>query len=111
MGNSLADGRPILHGVIDAATSGDNTIRAAVAGRRISVHSYVLVAAGTVTARFESGAGGDALTGQMTMAVNSVISAPHNPAGWFETDAGALLNLELSAAVSVDGHFTYSLVD
>ncbi len=111
MGNSLADGRPILHGVIDAATSGDNTLRAAVTGRKIRVHSYVLVAAGTVTARFESGAGGTALSGQMTMAVNTVVSAPHNPAGWFETAPATLLNLELSGAVSVDGHFTYSLVD
>lgn len=111
MHSSLADGRPIQHGIIDAATSGDNTLLAAVAGRRIKVHSYVLVGGGSVTARFESGAGGTALSGQMTLAAGSVISASHNPAGWFETGVNTLLNLELSGATTVDGHFTYSLVD
>jgi hypothetical protein len=32
---------------------------------------------------------------------------PYNPAGWFETADNAALNLELSAAVSVDGCLTY----
>ncbi len=95
---------------IDTATSGDTTIVAAVTGKRIRVHSYVLVGSGTVTARFESAAGGTALTGQMTMAAGNVICAPHNPMGWFDTVAGELLNLELSGATSVDGHLTYSLV-
>ena len=100
----------ISYAAIDAATSGDNTLVAAVTSRRIRVHGYVLVSAGTVTVRFESAASGTALTGQMTMAVNSVITAPFNPAGWFETVAGELLNLELSGAVSVDGHLIYSVV-
>lgn len=95
---------------IDTATSGDTTIVAAVAGRKIRVHSYVLVGGGTVTARFESGAGGGALSGQMSLYFGAVIAAPHNPAGWFDTVAGELLNLELSGAESVDGHLTYSLV-
>jgi len=100
----------VKYAIIDAATSGDNTIVTAVTGKRIRVLSYVLVSAGTVTARFESGAGGTALTGQMTTAANSVISAPYNPHGHFQTAEGALLNLELSGAVSVDGHITYEEV-
>jgi hypothetical protein len=111
MGGSHVDGRPILSAAIDAATSGDNTLVAAVTGKQIVVHSFVLVGAGSVTARFESGAGGDALTGQMTMAAGSVVVAPHNPAGWFRTGKAVLLNLEISGAVSVDGVLTYSLVD
>ena len=100
----------ISFGVIDAATSGNNTLRAAVTGRKVRVHSYMLVAAGAVTARFESGADGTALTGQMTLAASTPVYAPHNPTGWFETALSTLLNLELSGAVSVDGHFTYSLI-
>lgn len=97
--------------VIDAAANGNNTVVAAVTGRKIRVLAFVLVAAGTVTTRFESAADGTALTGQMTMAVNSVISVPYNPAGWFETAAAQLLNLELSAGVSVDGMLTYVEVE
>lgn len=96
---------------VDVAASGDNTLVAAVTGKKIRVVAFVLVAAGTVTARFESGAGGTALTGQMSMAVNTQISAPYNPAGWFETAAAALLNLELSGAVSVDGFLAYVTVE
>lgn len=92
---------------IDAASSGDNTLVAAVTGKKIRVLALVLVSAGTVTARFESAAGGTALTGQMTLAVNTGFVLPFNPLGWFETVAAELLNLELSGAVSVDGCLTY----
>jgi hypothetical protein len=96
---------------IDAATSGDNTLVAAQgAGNKIRVTSLFLVAAGAVTARFESGAGGTALTGQMNLAANGGFVLPHNPNGWFETAANALLNLELSGAVSVDGSLSYIVV-
>lgn len=92
---------------IDAATSGDNTLVAAVASKKIRVMSLFLVAAGAVTARFESGAGGTALTGQMNLAANGGFVLPFNPVGWFETASNTLLNLELSGAVSVDGSLTY----
>lgn len=111
MSGSLVDGRPVRSVAIDAASSGDNTLIDAVAGKQIIVHSFVLVGAGSVTARFESGAGGTALTGQMTMAAGSVVVAPHNPAGWFRTAKNTLLNLELSGATSVDGVLTYSLAE
>ena len=95
---------------IDAATNGDNSIVAAVAAKSIRVLSYVLVSAGTVTVRFESAAGGTALTGQMTMAVNTTHAAAFSPVGHFQTIAGEALNLELSGAVSVDGFLVYELV-
>ena len=95
------------YAVIDAATSGDNTLVAAVASRKIRVISAFLVANGDVTVRFESGASGTALTGQMDLTTNSGFTLPHNPAGWFETAVNTLLNLELDAAVSVDGCLTY----
>lgn len=98
-------------GVIDVAASGDNTLLAAQgSGNKIRVYAAMLVAAGTVTVRFESGASGTALTGQMNLVANTGFVLPFNPLGWFETGANALLNLELSGAVSVDGCFTYSIV-
>lgn len=92
---------------IDAATSGDNTLVAAIASTKVRVLSVFLVAAGAVNVRFESAASGSALSGQMNLAANGGFVLPFNPAGWFETVAGELLNLELSGAVSVDGSLTY----
>lgn len=98
---------PIKYAAIDAASSGDNTALAAVLNRKLRVLAVALVAAGAVNVRFESGAGGTALTGQMNLAANGGFVLPFNPAGWFETAAGSLLNLELSGAVSVDGCLVY----
>ena len=95
------------YAIIDAASSGDNTLVAAVGSNKIRVVALFLIAAGAVNARFESGAAGTALTGQMNLIANSGFSLPYNPAGWFETGVNVLLNLELSAAVSVDGSITY----
>ena len=96
--------------VIHCNTNGNNTLVAAVSGKKIKVLSVLLVAASAVTARFESGAGGTALTGQMNLAASGDrFTLPPAPPGyhWFETVAGALLNLELSAGVYVDGCIVY----
>lgn len=88
---------PVKRAVIAATTTGDNTLVAAVTGKRIRVLSVVMSVSGALSARFESGAGVTALTGVMPLAANTVLQLDHNPLGWFETAAGALLNLELSA--------------
>jgi hypothetical protein len=43
----------------------------------------------------------------MNLVANSGFALPYNPGGWFETGDNALLNLELSAAINVDGSFSY----
>jgi len=97
----------VKRAIVDAATSGNNTLLASVSSKKIRVLSLYLVSAGTVNVRFESGADGTALSGQMNLIANSGFTLPYNPRGWFETAATTLLNLELSAAISVDGGFTY----
>ena len=97
--------------VIDASSSGDNTIVAAVSGKKIRVVSGILVSGGTVNVRFESGAAGTALTGQMNLVANTGFIIPFVPIGNFETATNTLLNLELSAGVAVDGWITYVEVD
>jgi hypothetical protein len=96
--------------IISAASSGDNTLLAAVTGHKIRVHSYKLVAAGAVTTRFESAASGTALTGVMSQITGVPNDGLFEKEGLFETVAGELLNLELGGAVQVSGHLTYSLV-
>lgn len=94
--------------IIDGATSGDNTIVAAVTGKKIRVLAMMAIMTGTgVTIRFESGAGGTALTGQMQPTQGGGFVLPFNPVGWFQTAAGSLLNMELSGAQSVDGCLVY----
>jgi hypothetical protein len=97
--------RPVKFASISAASSGDNTLVAAVAGKKIRVLNYVLVVASTVVARFESGAGGTALSGQMTLTAG--VASSYAPTGLFETAASELLNLELGGAVQVSGHMSY----
>lgn len=100
--------------VISAAALGDNTLVVAVTApedRKIRVLAAVLVASGGAnTVRFESAAGGTALTGQMNLAADGQLVIPINGFGCFETVAGELLNLELSAATSVAGFLVYEEV-
>ena len=92
--------------IIDAATSGNNEIVAAVSSYKIRVLAAVFTMTGTsTTIRFESGADGVALTGQMQPSQGQTITLPFNPVGWFESTTA--LNLELGGAQSVDGAITY----
>ena len=93
------------HAVVSAATMGNNTLVAAVTGKKIRVLAVVLVASGGAnTVRFESDADGTALTGQMDIADNGQLVLSYNGEGWFESDVvSELLNLELSAATAVEG--------
>ena len=104
------DTTPLLpkFAAIAAASSGDNTLVTGVAGKRIRVLSAHLTMTGTaVTIRFESAAGGTALTGQMTPLQGTSISLPFSPLGHFQTVAGELLNLELGGAQAVAGWLVY----
>ena len=92
---------------ISGATSGDNTLVAAVADKKIRVLALFLVAKEAVDVRLESGAGGTALTGVVSLAANGGYVLPYNPVGWVETASNTLLNMELSAAKQVSGSLVY----
>lgn len=107
---AVYQGYVLKSAVINNASSGDNTLVSAVAGKKIRVLAIVLISDGTVDVRFESGAGGTALTGQMPLLVNTGFSIA-SAWGLFETASNTLLNLELSAAINVHGWITYIEVD
>ncbi len=96
---------------VDVNTSPNSTVLSAVTGKKILVMGCVLIAAGAVNIRFEDGAGGTALTGVMNLTTNSGFTLPFSEVGWFETSAGVLLNLELSAGTAVAGTLTYIEID
>ena len=95
-----------------AASAADNTLVAAAgAGIKVRVVAAVFVASGGANSlRLESDTGGTALTGVMDVGDNLQLVLPYNPAGWCETAANKLLNLELAATTSVAGVLGYVLV-
>ena len=97
----------IKYAKVDAALSGDNTLVAAVAGKKILMLSCLLISSGAVNVAFEDGASGTALSGQMNLTTNSGFQAGFNEGGWCVTSTNTLLNLELSGATSVDGFLSY----
>ena len=102
------DTQLVKRAAIDGATSGNNTLVAAVTGKKLRVLALFVTMTGTaVTIRFEDGAGGTALTGQMGPTAGQTIVLPFNPVGWFETSDATLLNMELSGGQSVDGSLVY----
>lgn len=97
----------VKYAAVAVASSGDNTIVAAVSGKKIRVISYMLNAAAAVDAKWKSGASTDK-TGLLYMAAAGYGAiGDYNPSGWFETAVGQALVLNLSAAVAVGGHISY----
>ncbi len=102
----------VQYAAVAVTTLDNNTLVAAVTSKKIRVVHLVLVASGGANnVRLESGASGTALSGVMNLAANGQMVWPFNPAGWCETAAGSLLNLELSAATAVGGVLGYVTVE
>jgi len=93
--------------LINTSSSGDTTLVAAVASRKIRVVSYAFICSGTVGVKFQSGTGGTALTGVMEFTAQTGIAPGLNQWGHFESASGVLLAINLSAAIAVRGHLTY----
>ncbi|MFA9227982.1 MAG: hypothetical protein ACEQR7_06075 [Agathobacter rectalis] len=92
------------------ASSGNNTLIAAVSGKKIRVLGGFLSFSGTVNAKFQSGAGGTELTNLIYGVAGSTPPIPFSPIGWFETAVNTLLNLNLSASTAVSVCLVYVLV-
>src|SRR3990167_9287457 len=99
----------IKFAAVSATVDGDNTVVAAVAGKKIRVISYNLCAraAGLVTFKSSttSTLGTLDLLAQTPAEFGGGARAPA-----FETVAGELLNFNVAAGVDVLGHLAYVLV-
>lgn len=97
---------------INASSSGDNTLVAATAGKKIRVIRWELSASAAVNAKFKDGASTD-LTGLFYLAAAGANveedSVDQGRDFLFETTAGNALVLNLSGAVPVGGHLNYTL--
>lgn len=93
--------------VISHAASGDNTIVASVASKRIKVVCVVINFVGTVSAKWKDGASTD-LTGAMDFQAREGYTVAEGPPGWvLATSAGNALILNLSGAIGARGWVTY----
>lgn len=103
-------GLTTLFAPIRASTSGATEIVAANPTKKIKVLSYVLVADGAVTAKWQSAS--TDLSGAMSFSANGgVATSVGSPLiGWlFETQVNEALNLNLGGAVGISGHLSYFL--
>ena len=106
---------PIKYAAIAAATSGANTLLAAVSGKRIRVLALMIVAGAAGNIYFTSAAAGAVIFGGSTNKINLPANGgfvlPFNPAGWFETVADELLNLNASSTGPFSGGLVYQELD
>lgn len=106
--SSMFDGQTVVtpkFAVINASANGDNTIVAAVSGKKIRVLSYAFVSSGTVNVKWQSEA--IDISGLMYFIANTGLSAGYNPKGHFQTNTGKALELNLSGPTALGGHINY----
>lgn len=95
---------------VSASGAGATTIVAGVAGKSIRVLALQLIGAGAVGVKWQSLESTTDLTGLEAIAQNSGYVLPYNPVGWFQTNQGEGLDINLSGAVAVGGSLTYILI-
>jgi hypothetical protein len=97
---------------IAAATSGDNTLVAAVSGKKIRVLALAIIAGAAGNIYFTSAAGGTVIFGGSTnkiqLAANGGFVLPFNPVGWMENSStNQLLNMNASSTGPFSGGLVY----
>jgi len=114
--SALADARrsfsDIISTTVTVATSGDNTLVAAVTSpnnRKIKVLAVAISAASAVNVKFTSSTTSDITKLFYLTSGDLNVVLPYNPFGWFQTVSGELLGLNLSGNVSVAIQLTYVL--
>ena len=105
-GHNELGSREVKYAVITATTtSGDNTIVAAVSGKRIRVLSYTLASSGNSTVTWKSD-NSTALSGTMYTNEIDQLVCGYTPDGHFQTVAGEALTATLGN-VAYHGHLSY----
>lgn len=90
--------------------AGDIAVVAAVTGKKIAVHGYVMGMRAAGSLRWEDGAAGTALTGIIEMLADTPYACPFSPIPWFVGSTNTALSLEATTG-GADGHIIYALID
>jgi hypothetical protein len=94
----------VHHIAISTAASGNTTLLAGVAGKRLLVMSYVVAANAENTIKFTDATGD--LTGAMLIAAKTSVQSGQNDLGHFGSRVGEALRIHLAGATQVSGHVT-----
>ncbi len=93
------------------ASSGDNTLIAAVSDKKIRVLALMSITDAANNVYLTNGASGTVLFGGSTNKIKLVANGgfvlPFNQVGWFETTSNVDLVINMSAATSFAGGITY----
>lgn len=101
--------------IINHNVSGDNTLIAAIPGKRIKVLQYTAGCDQNADIYFKSG--NTRITGPIFFAASTSISSSYGagtPAGLvplFETAPGEALVMNINGAKTIGGHITYIVID
>lgn len=96
---------------VAVSSSGVTNIVALTTSKKIRVLAATLTANGAVNVKWQSHVTPTDLTGLMYFAAaGDGIVLPFNPLGWFQTNSGEALDINLSGAVAVGGSLTYVVV-
>lgn len=95
------------------ASSGTNTVVAAVSGKSIRVLAIEGIATAAVTVYFKDSNGNvlwSTAANPQALAANGGFVLPYSPIGWMQTDPGATLQVVLGGAQAFSGGVVYQLV-
>ena len=102
------------YAIIAASSSGATQVVAPVMGYAIVCVCYNYMANGTVNVKFQSYNAGTStstdISGLGYYAVNTGKVVPFSAVGWFKTNIGEALNINLSANVAVGGELVFCLM-
>lgn len=96
---------PVKTASIDASSLGSSEVVAAVAGKGITVLAIALISKLANDVKFLSAA--TQIGPTMPLGANGGFVLPHNPYGWFTTNSGEALNINLSVATATGVLVTY----
>lgn len=96
---------PVKSASLDASSLGSNQVVAASSGKSINVLSMALVTTLANSVKFLSAA--SQISPTMPLASNGGFVLPYNPYGWFKTEAGEALNVNLSVGTAIGVIVTY----
>lgn len=104
------DRRQLRFARIDATADGDNTIVAAVTGRKIRVLSYSITARGTAPNVVTLKSGASTTKAVLNLADNTGLTYA-GPYPALETDDGDAFVVNVEAGKDATGHLTYIVTD
>lgn len=94
---------------LDFTTTGDTTLVAAVASKRIKVHRFFFTVDAATTIKFKDGASTD-FTGYMSFTASGANFSDASGDPWFTTTAGNAFVINQSGTAQISGRLYYTVV-